>query len=94
MNELDKIIKEEHVSNNEYNQHKALQTISNIMYYLGFVLLVISVILFFASISNGKDYLAIGFISCLVSGINALFFGLIGKCLTDIYNKINKINIE
>lgn len=47
MNELDKIIKEEHVSNNEYNQHKALQTISNIMYYLGFVLLVISVILFF-----------------------------------------------
>lgn len=89
MNELDKIIKEEHVSNNEYNQHKALKTISNIMYYLGFVLLVISVILFFASISNGKDYLAIGFISCLVSGINALFFGLIGKCLIDIYNKLN-----
>ncbi len=71
------------------NKYDTLRIFSNIAYYVGIVLLLLAVILFIAAVGGGKDYIAGASMGCLLGGINGLFFGLIGKCLIDIYNKVN-----
>lgn len=79
------------VNSTEYQEDKynMLRILSNIAYYLGIALLPLAVILYIVAIGEDKDYIAGISMGCLLGGINGLFFGLIGKCLIDIYNKVN-----
>lgn len=79
-------------NNTEYQEDKynMLRILSNIAYYLGIVLLPLAVILFIVAIGGDKNYIAGISMGCLLGGINGLFFGLIGKCLIDIYNKVSQ----
>lgn len=79
-------------NNTEYQEDKynTLRILSNIAYYLGIALLPLAVVLFIMAASGEKGYVAGISMGCLLGGINGLFFGLIGKCLIDIYNKVSQ----
>lgn len=83
-------------SSTEYQKYKydVLKVLSNILYYLGIISVFIAIILFFVLISKDEGSIGYLFIECLLGGFSCLFFGLIGKCLIDIYNKLNKFSNE
>ena len=92
MSELDDLIKtaKANTSGNILqtdDKYRTLLVLSNIAYYVGIALLPLAVVLF---IMAASDYIAGISMGCLLGGINGLFFGLIGKCLIDIYNKVNQ----
>ena len=95
MSELDDLIKttkantSENISQTD-DKYRTLLVLSNIAYYVGIALLPLAVVLFIMAASGGKDYIAGISMGCLLGGINGLFFGLIGKCLIDIYNKVSQ----
>ncbi|PTL34636.1 hypothetical protein C7120_09045 [Prevotella sp. oral taxon 376] len=95
MSELDDLIKtaKANTSGNILqtdDKYRTLLVLSNIAYYVGIALLPLAVVLFIMAASGEKDYIAGISMGCLLGGINGLFFGLIGKCLIDIYNKVNQ----
>lgn len=94
MKELDNLISEsaprQEDNGVQENKYKILYTLSNIAYYVGLSLLPISVVILFIAMAEGKDYMGGIFLGCFIGGVNGLFFGLIGKCLIDIYNKVNQ----
>lgn len=95
MSELDDLIKtakantSENISQTD-DKYRSLLVLSNIAYYVGIALLPLAVVLFVIAASGEKDYIAGISMGCLLGGINGLFFGLIGKCLIDIYNKVSQ----
>lgn len=78
-------------SSTEYqkNKYNVLKVLSNILYYLGIILVFIAIILFCVLIIKDEGNTGYSFIGCLLGGISCLFWGMVGKCLTDIYNKLN-----
>ncbi|EKY03544.1 hypothetical protein HMPREF9151_00315 [Hoylesella saccharolytica F0055] len=94
MGKLDNLISDsthrQESSGVQENKYKMLMILSNIAYYVGLFLLPISIVILFIAMAEGKGYIGGIFLGCFIGGVNGLFFGLTGKCLIDIYNKVSQ----